>query len=345
MLRQACLALVDEGSLQPDQLREALQILMQGNFRATEAAAFLTALRLHGETADELAIAVQVLREHMVRLETGSLRVLDTCGTGGDGSGTFNISTAVALVVAACGVPVVKHGNRGATSPCGSADVLAALGVNTDAEPLTVERCVEEVGFGFCFAPCFHPAMRHVAEIRRDLGFRTIFNLLGPLLNPAQAPFQLIGVSRPDALETMADCLAKLGGVTAHLVHGEDGLDEVTLGASTLVRRVSDGKVDRLRWTPQQFGLPRCSLSELRVAGVADSAAEIRRILNGEAGPATDVVLANAAAALLTVERVGELREGVEMARKAIKSGAVKQVLERLVAVSHQASPPAMEKS
>lgn len=345
MLRQACLALVNEGALRPDELRAALRTLMHGDFREAEAAAFLTALRLRGETADHLAIAVQVLREHMIPMETGGLRVLDTCGTGGDGSGTFNISTAVALVVAACGVPVVKHGNRGATSACGSADVLAALGVKTDVDPQVVPRCLREVGFGFCFAPQFHPAMRHVAELRRNLGFRTVFNWLGPLLNPAQAPFQLIGVGCPEALDKIAHCLAKLGGTTAHLVHGGDGLDEVTLGAPTLVRLVRDGKVMRQEWTPASFGLPACSVAELRAAGVADSATQIRRILQGKPGPATDVVLANAAAALFTVDKVADLRSGVEMARTALVSGAAARLLERLVTVSQQATTPAAEKT
>ena len=336
MLRQACLALVEEGGLQPDQLRAALETLMQGGFREAEAAAFLTALRLRGETADDLATAVQVLRSHMIRLDASNLQVLDTCGTGGDGSCSFNISTTVGLVAAACGVPVLKHGNRGASSACGSADVLMALGVKADAEPQVVLRCLQELGFGFCYAPRFHPALRHVAEIRRNLGFRTIFNLLGPLLNPAEAPFQLIGVGRPEALDTMAACLARLGGTTAILVHGADGLDEVTLGGTTFVRRVRDGQVENLEWNPRHFGLPACSLAELRVAGVADSAAEIRQILHGRPGPASDVVLANAAAALLTARKVTDLRDGVEMARRALVSGAARQLLENLVVASHQ---------
>ncbi len=345
MLKQLSISLVDRGMLTEPELRAGLEALIRGEFQEADAAAFLTALRLRGETADDLAVGAAVLREHMIRLNTGGLKVLDTCGTGGDGAGTFNISTAVAFVVAACGVPVVKHGNRGASSLSGSADVMAALGVRIDAGPEIAERCLHEAGMAFCFAPLFHPAMRHVAELRRRLGFRTIFNLLGPLVNPARPAFQLIGVSLLDLLDRLGAALARLGQTTAQLVHGQDGLDEVTLGAPTTGRYVHDGRVEPFEWTPEMFGLPRHSIAELRIGGIAESAALVRQVLCGEPGAsatggmnrltaATDLVLANSAAALYTAKRVSSLPEGVELARAAIASGAAQRVLEGLIAIT-----------
>jgi anthranilate phosphoribosyltransferase len=349
MLKQLCMSLIDRGRLSAAELRTGLETLMRGEFNEAEAAAFLTALRLRGESAEDLTVAATVLRERMTRLETGGRQVLDTCGTGGDGAGTFNISTAVALIVAACGLPVVKHGNRGASSVTGSADVMAALGVRIDAPPPLVQRSLHEVGLGFCFAPVFHPAMRHVVELRRRLGFRTIFNLIGPLVNPAQPAFQLIGVSRLDVLDRLACCLAQLGAVTAHLVHGQDGLDEVTLGAPTSVRYVHDGQVESLEWTPETFGLPRRRLEDVRVNSIAESATLVRQVITGEPGAlatggnarfaaATDFVLANSAAALYTAKRVSSLPEGVQLAGNSLNSRAARQVLDRLIAVTTEAS-------
>jgi anthranilate phosphoribosyltransferase len=308
---------------------------MEGRAADAEIAAFLTALRVKGETADEIAGAVTALRAHMVPLDTGGRDVLDTCGTGGDGRNTFNISTAAALVAAACGVPVVKHGNRGVSSASGSADVLAALGVKIDAGPDACRRCLAEAGIAFCFAPCFHPAMRHVAEVRKRLRFRTVFNLIGPLANPAGARSQLIGVGRPELLDRLADCLAQLGPTSAYLVHGSDGLDEVTLAGPTAVRRVADGRVEQLTWTPADFGLPVCAGADLHAADARHSAERIRSVLAGSAGPARDIVLANAAAALLAAGRAGSLREGVERAARAVAEGRAAHALERLIAASH----------
>jgi anthranilate phosphoribosyltransferase len=293
-------------------------------------AALLVALRMKGETAEELAAAAAAMRERMVPLETGRSDVLDTCGTGGDGSDTFNISTATALVVAGCGVPVVKHGNRAVSSRAGSADVLEALGVPISCDADTCRRCLDSSGMAFCLAPNFHPAMKHVAAVRRRLGVRTLFNCLGPLANPAGAPFQLLGVGRAEWLDRLAGALARLGTRRAFLVCGRDGLDEVTLSGATMVREVQGDRVTTFEWTPADFGLEPCALDELRVATPEESAAAIRRVVMGEEGPALRIVLANAAAALLVVGRAGNLPEGVSLARSAIAQGRAQSVLDQL---------------
>ena len=266
----------------PDQLvRAALQDLTAGTFDEAEAAALLTALRLKGEAASEIATAVEVLRGAMIRLRTENGPVLDTCGTGGDGAGTFNISTATALVVAGTGTPVVKHGNRSVSSRSGSADVLAALGVPVESGPNWSQRCLDHCGFAFCFAPHFHPALAKVVALRRKLGVRTIFNLVGPLLNPAGAEYQLLGVGLADLLDPMARAVARLGTRQAILVHGRDGLDEVTLSAPTLVRRVRGGVVENLEWTAADFGLEPVEPGSLAADGPAASAEIVRRVLGG----------------------------------------------------------------
>lgn len=310
--------------------------LIAGSCAEPEAAALLIALRMKGETAAELAAAAAVLREHMIRLETGGANVLDTSGTGGDGSGTFNISTVAALIAAGAGVPVVKHGNRAVSGKCGSADVLAGLGVTVEAGPAWARRCLEETGFAFCFAPHFHPALKNVAALRRRLGVRTIFNSLGPLANPAAAPYQLIGVGRPELLDLMAGALACLGTKHALLVWGRDGLDEVSLSGPTSVREVRGNTVRSLEWTPADFGLAPCATQSLSASGVEESAARIRGVLAGEDGPPRRSALANAAAALLAAERVGTPAEGVACAAEALDSGKARAVLDRLVACARQ---------
>jgi anthranilate phosphoribosyltransferase len=272
-----------------------------------------------------------VLREHMVCWDPGRDDVLDTCGTGGDGAGTFNISTAAALVVAACGVAVVKHGNRSVSSRSGSADVLKELGVSTEGDAASARRCLDRTGLAFCFAPLFHPAMRHVAVVRRRLGVPTLFNCLGPLANPARSSYQLLGVGRRDLLERMAGALAHLGTRQALVVHGEDGLDEVSLSGPTQVRQVRGGQVSSRQWTAQDFGLEPCRREDLCADGPAASAALIRRVLRGADIPAARVVLANAAAALLAAEKVVSLEEGVHQARQAVTAGRAWEVLHRLI--------------
>jgi anthranilate phosphoribosyltransferase len=264
----------------------------------------------------------------MIRLTPPSRPVLDTCGTGGDGSGTFNISTATALVVAGAGVPVVKHGNRSVSSRSGSADVLAALGVGVESGPAWSQSCLNETGFAFCFAPHFHPALAKVGPLRQKLGVRTIFNLLGPLLNPAGAEHQLLGVGRADLLDPMAGALARLGTTRAFLVCGRDGIDEVSLSSPTLVRAVRNGTVESLEWTAADFGLEPVEPGVLRADGPPDSAAIIRQVLAGSDDPARRVVLANAAAALVAAGRAATLRDGVAVAAQSIDSGAARRVLE-----------------
>lgn len=325
-------ALLERRELSAQQVQVVIRDMMHGACGEVETAAFLTALRMKGETAGELAAAAAELREHMIRLDTGRADVLDTCGIGGDETGTFNISTAAALLAAGAGVAVVKHGNRAVSSRSGSADVLAALGLVIREEVHWAERCLAQAGLAFCFAPHFHPALRHVAPVRRRLRMRTLFNCVGPLANPAGARHQLIGVSRPELLDPLAGALARLGTRRAFLVCGKDGLDEVTLGGPTLVREVRGTRVVATEWQPGDFGLAPAPLAELRVEGPEQSARVIREILEGQDGPAARVAIANAAAALLAAEKVHTLPEGVARAREAISSGRARQALERLIA-------------
>jgi anthranilate phosphoribosyltransferase len=312
------------------QMRDAIAKIMTGAESDDLIARLLVALNRKGATVAEVAGAAAAMRDHVRPIRTHRAGVIDTCGTGGDASGTFNISTAAALVVAAAGVPVAKHGNRGVSSRSGSADVLAALGVNIKADAGRVEACLDDLGICFCFAPLFHPAMKRVAAIRKRLGVPTIFNLLGPLVNPAGAKFQLIGVGRAELRPLLAEALAMLGAERAVVVHGEDGLDEVTLGGTTLASLVQRQQVTPLQWTPEQFGLNRSPRDSLLVDGPDQSAAKIREILAGRCGPERDVVLANAAAALWTVGRAPSLTECVGLAAAAIDSGTASSVLARL---------------
>jgi anthranilate phosphoribosyltransferase len=323
-------ALIDRHDLSADQMRAVMQELMSGRSGEAEASAFLIALRMKGETAAELAAAALVLRENMVRWDPGRSQVLDTCGTGGDGSGTFNISTAAAFVAAAAGVPVVKHGNRAVSSRSGSADVLAALGLLVEGDAVRARRCLERTGLAFCFAPHFHPALRHLAALRRRLSVPTIFNCLGPLANPAGACYQLLGVGRPDLLDLMAGALARLGTAHALVVCGQDGLDEVSLSAPTSVRQIRGGCITSCEWTPGDFDLEPCRRVDLLADGPDASAVLVRQVLEGQDGPAMRVVLANAAAALFAADRVTSLTEGVTLARQAVSSGRARDILEKL---------------
>jgi anthranilate phosphoribosyltransferase len=330
--------MTDRQPLNEQRMRAAMNQMMAGAWDETQIVSFLAGLRKKGETGEEIAAAAAVLRENMVRVDVGPGEALDTCGTGGDGSGTFNISTAAALVAAGAGVPVVKHGNCASSGRTGSADVLAALGVQFGTDSSWAKNCLEQAGFAFCFAPHFHPAMRHVASARKKLGFRTIFNCLGPLANPAGACYQLVGVGHQDWLDPMARALNCLGTRRALLVHAEDGLDEVSLSAPTLVREVQNGQVSSWVWTESDFDLPACSKEEIISVDVSDSAARILDILEGEDSPSAHVVLANASAALIAAGRVKSPPEGVEMARTAITSRKALAVLERLRACSQRAN-------
>lgn len=309
----------------------AFRDLLAGRVDDLFAASLLTALRMKGESGEEIAAAALVLREQMIRLVPVSAPVLDTCGTGGDDSGTFNISTATAFVVAGCGVPVVKHGNRAVSSRSGSADVLRELGVPIETGPEWAQRCLDRIGFAFCYAPQFHAGMRHVAQLRRALGMRTIFNLLGPLANPAQADYQLLGVGKRELLDPLAAASARLGIHRAVLVCSEDGLDEVSLSASTTVRIVEGETFHTTTWTAESFGLAPISLDSIRANSPRESAAIIRDVLQGADSSALRIVLANAAAALWTAGDVASLSEGVAKAEFAIRSGKAHSVLEQLI--------------
>ena len=315
----------------PDEvLDEAFKAMTSNQMNEFESGVFLAALRVKGESPRELTRSATYLRRQMVKIRSSREPILDTCGTGGDNSGTFNISTATALVLAGAGCSVVKHGNRSVSSRSGSADVLEELGIAIDPGPELSEKCLEEIGFTFCYAPRFHPCLAHIGAVRRLLGFRTIFNLLGPLLNPAGSKCQLIGVGSIELLEPMARACQALGTTHGIIAHGEDGLDEVTLCDTTHIRRIIHGTIKEELWSPGDFGLSSCELSDLRVENAQESAAIILEILRGGAGACERIVVANAAAGLLNVELVSNLKDGVSLARQAIASGAAWQVLEKL---------------
>jgi anthranilate phosphoribosyltransferase len=304
---------------------------MDGNVDDVLVAGLLTALRAKGETASELVGAARAMRERATKIPARATGLLDTCGTGGDGLATFNISTATALVAAAAGVPVAKHGNRAASSTSGSADVLEALGVNINLTPEQVARCVDEIGIGFCFAPLCHSAMKNVVPIRKRLGFRTIFNLLGPLTNPAGAEYQLVGAGRCATAEKLAHALARFGPKRAIVVCGNDELDEVSLWGTTTAFVVEGEEARRTTWEAASLTSRRGVRPEdLQVESPAESAAVIRSVFAGETSAARDVVVANAAAALFAARRVGAITEGLEVAQNAIDSGAANRTLERL---------------
>ena len=323
-------------NLSMDEMAAAIEAVVAGECTEGQIGILLTSLRAKGETCQEVAGAAAALRRHMTPIRTRHTGVLDTCGTGGDGSGTFNISTAAALVVAAAGVPVAKHGNRGITSKTGSADALAALGVNVHADVERVEQCLDQLGICFCFAPLLHPSMKRVAEVRKKLGVRTIFNLLGPLSNPAGAPFQVVGVGRPELRPLLAEALLLLGTTHALVVQGEDGLDEVTLAGPTRVTEVSGSGLRNFTWTPSDFGLAPGSLDLLRVENSEQSAEMIRGVLHGAPGPARDIVVLNAAAALWTAGRAETPLACAQLAARAIDLGVAAELLKRLAQLSHE---------
>ncbi len=321
--------------LSAEAIGEAMDRIMTGHMKPEEIADLLRALAERGETAEELTAAVQSLRRHATALPLSKpLELCDTCGTGGDGAGTFNISTLAALVAAACGVRIAKHGNRAASSRCGSADVLEALGLNLQATPQQVARSVEELGFGFCFAPAFHSAMKTVAPIRKELGIRTIFNLIGPLANPAPLTFQLVGVSDEKLLQPMAEALQRLGIRHGLVVHGADGLDEVTTTGETRVLEVRGGTIEAGRLRPEEFGISRTTLQELRGGDAEANARIAREVLSGTASRYREVVALNAGCAVYVAERARSIQEGMAKAEAALDSGRALALLERVVELS-----------
>src|SRR6516164_8730062 len=308
----------------------AFDIIMSGDATPSQMGAFLMALRVRGETVDEITGAARIMRAKAVSIDAPA-GTIDTCGTGGDASGSFNISTASALVVAGCGVPVAKHGNRALSSKSGSADVLAALGVNIDADFAIVRQCLWEIGIGFLMAPRHHSATRHVAPTRVELGTRTIFNLLGPLSSPAMARRQLVGVFAPEWVRPMAEVLGRLGAEHAWVVHG-DGLDELTTTGTTTVAAFADGKVETFEVAPEDFGLPRARLEDIRGGEPQHNAELMRDLLTGAGGPVRDVVLLNSGAALVVAGRAASLADGIELAAQSLDAGTARRVLEQLVA-------------
>jgi len=320
--------------LQFEEMSSAIGEMMQGNWNDDQMATFLLALNEKGPTVDEIAGAAHAMRSHMVTIESPHTKFIDTCGTGGDRSGTFNISTATAIVIAGAGVPVAKHGNRSVTSKSGSADVLSRLGVNLEADKSAIERCLTEVGICFCFAPLMHGSMKHVAPVRKQLGVPTLFNILGPLCNPAHAPFQLLGVGRPEFRQKMAAALQRLGTTRAVFVTGRDGMDEVTLSVETDVSVVTADTVEERTWTPEQFGLSRQDKEPMIVDGPEQSATMIQGILSGKQGAPRDIVVINAAAALWTIGQSDSLAECARLAAESIDSGAARQKLQQLAEVS-----------
>ncbi|MCH8109031.1 MAG: anthranilate phosphoribosyltransferase [Chloroflexi bacterium] len=335
MIREAIEELVAGNSLSTEQAAEAMNEIMSGEATPAQFGAFVTALRLKGETPDEIAGMAQVMREKALRVNVDG-PLVDTAGTGGDASGSFNISTTAALVVAGAGVKVAKHGNRAMSGACGSADVLEALGVKIDLSPEGVERCLEEIGFGFMFAQRYHPSMRFAAGPRREIGIRTVFNILGPLTNPAGATSHLVGVADAGVGEKMAQVLGRLGGAHALVVHGMDGLDEITLGDETQVWELKDGSVSTYTTSPEEMGFSRVPLENLKAGSVEDSVRMLRDVLRGKPGPTRDIVLMNAAAALLAADRVASLKDGVSMAAESIDSGEANRKLEALVKLTQK---------
>ncbi len=322
--------------LSMSEMSSTIDAIMSGEWQDEQIALLLTALHKKGETVEEIAGAADAMRHHMTRIRSDHDALLDTCGTGGDVSGTFNISTAAAIVIAAAGVPVAKHGNRRVTSRTGSADVLAELGVNIEASVAQSEQCLNEVGICFCFAPLMHQSMKHVAAVRKQLGIRTIFNLLGPLCNPADAGFQLLGVGGDQFRPLLAEALKKLGTVHSVVVCGEDGLDEVTLTGGTRCTEIMDNQSREFTWHPSDFDLRVVpDLAALKVDDPKQSAEMIRQVLNNATGPARDIVVLNAAAALWTVGTEAAPDACARVAAEAISSGAALETLDRLAKVSH----------
>jgi anthranilate phosphoribosyltransferase len=333
MIREAIDAVVSGRSLSMEEAAGVTREIMEGDATPSQLGAFLTALRMKGESVQEIAGMASVMREKVLNVNVDG-PVVDSVGTGGDGKNTFNISTAAAFVAAGAGLKVAKHGNRAASGTCGAADVLEALGVTIELPPEGVERCIREAGIGFMFAPAFHPAMRHAAPVRREIGFRTVFNILGPLTNPAGAQSLLLGVASPELGETMAQVLLLLGARHALVVHGDGGLDEISPAGDTEVWEVVDQKVRRWTVRVEDTGLPRSSVEAIAGGSKEDNAATTRRIFQGEQGPVRDVVLLNSAGVLLAGDLVETISEGVQRAAQVVDSGAALAKLDALVEVS-----------
>ena len=324
--------------LEPVMMRSIVRLMMKGQVEESVAAELLTNLYQKGEAVGELVGAAQAMREYMTLIVTERKNVIDTCGTGGGGANTFNISTAVALVAAASGANVAKHGNKKSTSRSGSSDVLEVLGVNIHAPVELVSECLDELGICFCFAPLFHPSVKRIMEVRRKLAFPTVFNLLGPLCNPALAPFQLLGAGRGETQQLLAGALFQLGTQHSWVVHGNNGLGELSISGESIVDDVSTQGVRRFMLIPEEVGLARHPLDSIVVESPEQSASLIRGVLNNESGPPRDIVLLNAGAALLLVGVARNLRSGIQLAAESLAAGKPRELLERLVAFTNRSA-------
>lgn len=334
MIKEALAALAEGRDLSLDEMTEVMNRIMEGEATPSQIGAFLMGLRIKGETVEEITGAAQVMRDKARKIKAPG-PCLDTCGTGGDHSLTFNISTGAALVAAGAGVIVAKHGNRAASSACGSADVLAALGVNIEVEPEVVEACLDQAGIGFLFAPLLHAAMKHAIGPRREMAMRTIFNVLGPLTNPAGAKRQLLGVFSPDLTETLAQVLMNLGSEAALVVHGSDGLDEITLTGPTRVSELKNGKVTTFELTPQTVGIKTCAKNDLIGGDPKDNARILREVLDNKPGPPRDIVAMNAGAAIYAAGKAENIADGVKLAVEVIAQGGARAKLDELIRITH----------
>jgi anthranilate phosphoribosyltransferase len=333
-IQSALRHLLDRKDLNAKEMREVMHSIMSGDCTPAQIAGFLIGLRMKGESVVEIAAAAEVMRDLSTPVRARHDHLLDTCGTGGDGTGTFNISTTAALVAAAAGARVAKHGNRSVSGKSGSADVLEAAGVKLELTPEQVAECINRIGIGFMFAPAHHGAMKHTSGPRRELGVRTLFNLLGPLTNPAGATCQLIGVYSEDWLDKIAQVLRDLGSRQVMVVHADDGMDEISITAPTSVAELKDGKIMSYRITPEQFGMQRGEIHALDAKDVTESLATMHAVLSNKPGAARDVVLLNAAAAIYTAGVAGDMDDGLDLARQALETGGAREKLEQLVILS-----------
>ncbi len=337
MIKEAISKVIEKVDLSEQEMIEVMQEIMEGETTDAQIGSFITALRMKGETIDEIVGAVKVMRSKATFIDTGvdtqaGNLLMDIVGTGGDGSGTFNVSTTTSFVVAAAGIPIAKHGNRAISSSCGSADVLEALGVDLSMSPESVGECVKTVGIGFLFAPMLHGAMKHAIGPRREIGIRTIFNILGPMTNPAGANVQLTGVFSKELTTVLAEVLVRLGMKRTLVVWGEGNMDEITIGGTSYIADGHDGKVTSYTVTPEQFGLERAGIDDIKGGATPQEAAEqVRSVLSGTAGAKLDMVLLNAGAALLAADKVADIEGGIDMAREVVASGAALDKLDKLI--------------
>jgi anthranilate phosphoribosyltransferase len=331
----AIAAVIDRRDLSADEMETVMRSIMTGQATAAQIGGFLVGLRMKGETVDEIAAAARVMRELATAVDVSGPHLVDTCGTGGDGASTFNISTASAIVTAAAGGRVAKHGNRSVSSSSGSADVLEAAGVKLDLDPAQVAACIDQVGVGFLFAPQHHSAMKHAIGPRKEMRVRTLFNLLGPLTNPAGAPNQVLGVFSSDWVEPLAQVLKQLGSQHVLVVHAEDGLDEISIAAATRVAELRNGEISTYTITPEEFGMQRAGLDSLAVADAAQSLAMIEAVFDNRPGPARDIVCLNAGAAIYAADLMATLQQGVDLASEVIASGKAKQTFAALIKASN----------